>query len=70
VVADGQTGFIVSSVDEMAAAIDRVHALDPLTMRARVEQQFSADAMVAGYEHVYQEVLAHGDGRAGRAPHP
>jgi glycosyltransferase involved in cell wall biosynthesis len=50
VVADGETGFIVSSVEEMAATIDRVHELDPAAMRARVEQRFSADAMVAGYE--------------------
>jgi hypothetical protein len=27
-------------------------------MRARVEQRFSSEAMVAGYERVYQEVLA------------
>ena len=50
VVVDGETGFIVSSVEEMAATIDRVHELDPAAMRARVEQRFSADAMVAGYE--------------------
>jgi hypothetical protein len=35
-------------------------------MRARVEEQFSADAMVAGYENVYQQVLAHDDGHAGQ----
>ena len=61
VVADGRTGFIVSSVEEMAAAIDRVHELDPWTLRGRVKQQFSAEAMVAGYERIYQQVLAGGD---------
>jgi glycosyltransferase involved in cell wall biosynthesis len=69
VVADGETGFIVSSVEEMAAAIDRVHELDPAAMRARVEQRFSADAMVADYEGIYREVLAYEDG-AGAAPRP
>jgi glycosyltransferase involved in cell wall biosynthesis len=29
VVADGETGFIVSSVEEVAAAVDRVGDLDP-----------------------------------------
>jgi hypothetical protein len=29
VVADGETGFVVSSVDAMAAAVDRVSDLDP-----------------------------------------
>ena len=66
VVADGETGFIVTSVEEMAAAVDRVGDLDPRVMRARVEEQFSADAMVAGYENVYQQVLAHDDGHAGQ----
>jgi glycosyltransferase involved in cell wall biosynthesis len=58
VVADGETGFIVSSVEEMAAAVDRVGELDPRVMRSRVEQRFSAEAMVAGYERIYQKVLA------------
>jgi glycosyltransferase involved in cell wall biosynthesis len=59
VVADGETGFIVESVEEMAAAVDQVGELDPHVMRARVEQWFSAEAMVTGYEGIYQQVLAH-----------
>jgi glycosyltransferase involved in cell wall biosynthesis len=57
VVADGQTGFVVSSVEEMAAAVDRLGGLDPQAMRARVQERFSAEAMVAGYERIYQQVL-------------
>jgi glycosyltransferase involved in cell wall biosynthesis len=62
VVADGETGFIVGSAEEMAAAIGRVGELDPRAMRSRVEQRFSAEAMVTGYERIYQQVLASGDG--------
>jgi glycosyltransferase involved in cell wall biosynthesis len=62
VVTDGETGFIVSSVEELAAAVDRVGELDPKLIRDRVEQRFSAEAMVAGYERVYQRVLVGGDG--------
>ena len=62
VVADGETGFIVSSVEEMAAAIARVGDLDPHVMRARVKERFSAEGMVAGYEHAYQQVLTNADG--------
>jgi glycosyltransferase involved in cell wall biosynthesis len=58
VVADDETGFIVSSVQEMAAAVDRLGELDPQLMRARVKERFSAEAMVGGYEHIYQQVLA------------
>jgi glycosyltransferase involved in cell wall biosynthesis len=61
VVADGVTGFVVSSVEEMAAAVARLGELDPHLMRARVKERFSAEAMVAGYEHIYQQVLAGGD---------
>jgi len=45
----------------MAAAFDRVGKLDPHVIRARVKERFSAEAMVAGYEHIYQRVLARGD---------
>jgi glycosyltransferase involved in cell wall biosynthesis len=65
VVADGETGFIVESLDEMAAAIDRVGELDPHVLRSRVEQRFSAEAMVAGYEQAYQRALT-GEQTAGR----
>jgi glycosyltransferase involved in cell wall biosynthesis len=61
VVADGETGFIVSSVEEMAAAVARVGELDSHAMRAVVKEQFSAEAMVAGYEHIYQQLVASGD---------
>jgi glycosyltransferase involved in cell wall biosynthesis len=61
VVADGETGFVVASVEEMATSVDRVGDLDPQAMRARVKERFSAEAMVAGYERIYQQVLAGGD---------
>jgi hypothetical protein len=57
VVADGETGFIVDSVEEMAAAFDRAGDLDPHAMRAWVQDRFSDEAMVAGYERVYDRVL-------------
>ena len=58
VVADGETGFIVESADEMAAAIGRVGDLDPHRMRSWVEERFSAQAMVSGYERAYERALA------------
>jgi glycosyltransferase involved in cell wall biosynthesis len=67
VVADGETGFIVESVKEMAAGFDRLGELDPHAMRARVKERFSAEAMVAGYERVYQQVLTRSD-EATRVP--
>jgi glycosyltransferase involved in cell wall biosynthesis len=58
VVDDGVTGFVVDSMDEMVQAIGRVGELDPRAARARVEERFSAAAMVAGYERAYERVLA------------
>jgi glycosyltransferase involved in cell wall biosynthesis len=58
VVADGETGFIVGSAEEMAAALGRVGELDPGAMRARVEERFSAEAMVTGYERAYERAVA------------
>jgi glycosyltransferase involved in cell wall biosynthesis len=42
VVADGQTGVVVSSVEEMAAAVDRAGELDSRVLRQRVQERFSA----------------------------
>jgi len=58
VVDDGVTGFVVDSMEELVRAIDRVGELDPRALRARVEERFSAEAMVAGYERAYGHVLA------------
>ncbi|MGH2556186.1 MAG: glycosyltransferase family 4 protein [Actinomycetota bacterium] len=61
VVADGKTGFIVSVEnypEEAAAAIRRLGEIDPAACRARVEERFSSEAMVEGYEDVFERVLA------------
>jgi glycosyltransferase involved in cell wall biosynthesis len=57
VVDDGVTGFVVDSMAELVRAIGRVGELDPRAARARVEERFSAAAMVIGYERAYQRVL-------------
>ena len=57
VVADGQTGCIVTSVEEMAAAVDWVADLDPHAIRARTQERFSGEAMVSGYEQVYDRAV-------------
>jgi glycosyltransferase involved in cell wall biosynthesis len=58
VVDDGVTGFVVESMDEMVRAIDGVGDLAGRTLRAHVEERFSAEAMVAGYERAFERVLA------------
>jgi glycosyltransferase involved in cell wall biosynthesis len=61
VVADGETGFIVSGDDyprEAAEALERVKEIDPHACRRRVERRFSKEAMVAGYERAFETALS------------
>jgi glycosyltransferase involved in cell wall biosynthesis len=61
VVAHGETGFVVSVEDyprEAAAALARLGEIDPRRCRARVEERFSVEAMVSGYERVFELALA------------
>jgi glycosyltransferase involved in cell wall biosynthesis len=56
VVADGETGFIVSVDDypsEAAAAIRRSSDIDPKACRRHVEAHFSKEVMVEGYERAF-----------------
>ncbi len=54
IVAHGVTGFLCSTVGQMVDAVGAVGALCPAACRVRVEQHFSAEAMVAGYERLYE----------------
>lgn len=58
VVEDGVTGFLRSDIDDMVEAIERLDEIDPEACRTRVEERFSAGAMVEGYEKVFEEVVA------------
>jgi glycosyltransferase involved in cell wall biosynthesis len=63
VVADGETGFIVPVDGYAEAAVDaikRSSEIDPVACRRRVEERFSAEAMVSGYESCYERILSEG----------
>jgi len=64
VVRDGETGFLCESVDEFAAAVERVPKLDRAACRRDFERRFTADVMAAAYERVYRRVGAAGVARA------
>jgi len=66
VVTEGETGFVCDSVDEMAAAVERIPTLDRGACRRRCEQHFSARAIVDAYvslyeSHCFGQVEAEGD---------
>ena len=60
VIADGRTGFLVSSIDEAVGAVDRIGELDRTACRRWVEERFSVDRMVKDYIRVYEKILAGG----------
>ena len=51
---DGVTGFRRDGDDDLVESIGAVRTLSPADCRARVEELFSAQAMVRGYEAVYE----------------
>jgi glycosyltransferase involved in cell wall biosynthesis len=59
VIDDGVTGWIVDVeqyADEAADRLTRLRDIDPGTCRDRVRRLFSKEAMVAGYERVFEAV--------------
>jgi len=61
VIQDGVTGWIVPAEDYAAQAAERLGRLseiDPYACRERVQRLFSKEAMVAGYERVFERAVA------------
>lgn len=56
VISDGETGYVVDTLDEMIDAVGKLRALDPRRCRAHVAGRFSAEQMVLGYERLYQNL--------------
>ncbi len=58
VVVDRVTGRICDRLEELPRAVAEAEQLDPEACRAHVANRFDVAAMAAGYEAVYQRVLA------------
>jgi glycosyltransferase involved in cell wall biosynthesis len=59
VVRDGVTGILCNDQSEMVDAVSAVSRLKPEDCRALVEEEFSAQSMVAGYAKIYGQALDH-----------
>jgi glycosyltransferase involved in cell wall biosynthesis len=57
VIADKITGYLVNSVDEAVQAVGKIDRIDRKKCRQRVEENFTIDCMVSGYEKVYEEIF-------------
>ena len=58
VIEDGRSGIIVDDYREMASVLPLADKLDPAECRRSVEEDFSAERMVADYVAAYTAVLA------------
>ncbi len=58
VVERGRTGFLVDSVEAMAAAIGRVDAIDTELCRRAAAERFPLTRMVDGYLELYERMTA------------
>jgi len=60
IISDGRTGFLVSSTEEMASAIQRVSYLGNEHCRHEAERRFSSEKMVASYLDLYKNLFKRG----------
>lgn len=58
VVTDGVTGFVRETMDELVAAMARLHRIDRAACRARVESDYSDSIVVEQYLALYRRLVA------------
>lgn len=58
IVDDRRTGFVCDTFDEFVAALGRIREIDPAVCRRSVEERFTVERMIVGYEAIYRRVLA------------
>ncbi len=57
IVRDGITGFVVKNQNEMIKAVKKIEGIDRRKCRQWVEENFTVEKMVDGYEKIYKEVI-------------
>jgi glycosyltransferase involved in cell wall biosynthesis len=57
-VKDGESGYLISTEEEMIQAMHRIESLDRKRCRQWVQENFSVEQMVDGYERLYRRIAA------------
>jgi glycosyltransferase involved in cell wall biosynthesis len=60
VIADGQSGCIVETIDEAVAAVDRIRGLSRHGVRRHFETRFTAVRMARDYVEAFERLLTEG----------
>jgi len=58
IIVEGETGFVVESIDEAVEAVSRLDRIRSEACRRNAELRFTAAVMALGYEAVYRELAA------------
>ena len=58
VIEQGASGFVVDTVDQAVAAVERAASLDRAKVRAAFERRFTAERMARDYLDIYQALAA------------
>jgi glycosyltransferase involved in cell wall biosynthesis len=58
ILADGRTGFLGDSVDDLVGAVERLDTIDRAECRRHVERRFSIGRMVDDYEALYRRAVS------------
>jgi hypothetical protein len=58
VVDDKVSGFIVDTMDEAVAAVERIVTLDRAAVRAQFESRFTVERMAKNYLEIYRKLLS------------
>lgn len=56
IIVDRETGFLVSTVDEMVERISHIREIERLKCRQRIENNFTIEQMINGYCKIYQRI--------------
>lgn len=68
IVRNGETGFVVRTLDEMTESVARVGEIDPAACRRQVADNFHAPLMARRYVDTYEEILNAKPVRAAETP--
>ena len=60
IVVDGRTGYLVHTVEEMAARIESIGSIEALACRFHVERHFSPSALADRYLALYERIAGKG----------